>query len=349
MYAALYYPHTEVKSEHLIKRALLTWDRLETVVPYPEYVPQYEGNIAKAMEIIGGKRSPTDAEKGAIHELVEDLIEAGVPETFTYQPEHYDQRYEMWPQKLAPKTWQLLECRRLIGGPLVNSDFPASQGAGLTLMSIIADVLGGDTRTRVTDQGAAYATIANAPRPAAGTAHAAGLEQVIPLTFKSIALENVSIERLIDFRKRETNPGNAHDYRKLRHNYIDSLIDHAKKVAGYPLGTADRALLDEQFQQKMEDDLAELKDQLGIAKKDAILSKESLALIGLAAVAAATVASGAALAAVPLAIAGAVQTSGVLASVGGPLLMAHKYSVTRKKVLREHPMAYLYEINRTWG
>jgi hypothetical protein len=99
----------------------------------------------------------------------------------------------------------------------------------------------------------------------------------------------------------------------------------------------------------MEDDLAELKDQLGIAKTDAILSKESLALIGLAAVAATAFVSGAVLAAIPLAVAGAVQISGVLASVGGPLLMAHKYGVARKKILRDHPMAYLYEIDRAWG
>jgi hypothetical protein len=108
MYAALYYPHTEVKSEALVKRALLAWDKLETVVPVPEYVPQYDGAIAEAMELVGGKRAPTDDEKQKVHELVEDLIKGGVPETFTYQPDRYDQEYEMWPGKLAPKTWQLL-------------------------------------------------------------------------------------------------------------------------------------------------------------------------------------------------------------------------------------------------
>ena len=346
MYAALYYPHTEVKSEALVKRALLTWDWLETVVPFPDYQPQYKGVIAEAMELVGRKRVPTDAEKGKVHELVEDLIEGGVPETFTYQPARYDQEFEMWPDKLAPETWRLLRHRGLIGGKLANSDFPASQPAGLTLMSIVADVLAGDTRSRVTDQGDAYATIANAPTPALGANDASILEHVIPLTFKTVALEHVSIDRLLAFRKRETNPGNGHDYRRLRHAYVDSLQEHAKAVAGYPLGTADRTMLDEQFEQKMEDDLAELKDQLGIAKTDAILSKESLALIGLAAVAATAFASGAAVAAIPYAIIGAVQTSGLLASVGGPLLMAHKYGVARKNVLRNHPMAYLYEIDR---
>jgi hypothetical protein len=215
-------------------------------------------------------------------------------------------------------------------------------------MSILADVLAGDTRARVTDRGAAYATIANAPTPGAQEVDETNLEHVIPLTFKTVALERVPIKRLIDFRKREAKSSSAHQYRRLRHKYVDSLTSHAKNVAGYPLGTADRTLLDEQFQQKMEDDLAELKDELGIARKDAILSKESLALIGIAALAVTTMISSAGLAAVPLAVAGAIKSSGVLATVGGPLLMAHKYGVARKKTLRDHPMAYLYEIDRGW-
>jgi hypothetical protein len=38
---------------------------------------------------------PTDAEKAKVHELVENLIAFGAPETFTYQPEYYEQEYEM--------------------------------------------------------------------------------------------------------------------------------------------------------------------------------------------------------------------------------------------------------------
>lgn len=342
MYSALYYPHTEVQSEDLVKRALVTWDKLETVVPDPYYRPQYEGTIAEAMEMIGGKRDPTDGEKEKVHELVKDLIESGVPETFTYRPDSSGDQYDMWPGKLAPRTWQLLGERGLIRPPRDNVDIQANKPAGLTVMSIVADVMAGDTRARVTDQEVAYATIANAPVPGARPADATNLEHVIPLTFKTINVERVPLQRLIDFRRRAEASSSAHDYRAMRHKYVDSLAEHAKEVAPYPLGTADRTELDEQFQQQMEDDLAALKDELGVAKTDAILSKESIALIGIAGLALAAFISGG-LAAVPLAIVGAVKSSGVVATVGGPLLMAHRYGIARRKTLRDHPMAYLYE------
>jgi hypothetical protein len=45
MRSALYYPHTDIRSETLMKSALLTWDRVHTIFPYKEYKPNYSGNI----------------------------------------------------------------------------------------------------------------------------------------------------------------------------------------------------------------------------------------------------------------------------------------------------------------
>jgi hypothetical protein len=345
MYSALYFPHTEVRSESLVKTALLTWDKLETIIPDHYYRPQYSGPTARAMEIIGSPRPPSDDDRRQVHALVEELIEQGVPETFTYRPDRYDPDYEMWQSKLWNRTWRLLEENGLVGGLLPNSDYPASQPAGLTLMSIIADVMAGETRTRVTDRGLAYATIANAPNiPSAARGGATEYERVVPLTFKTIAIEHVAMERLIEFREREEKSTHGHDYRNLRHRYLDQIEAHVKLVAGYPPGSPDRVELDRQFSQRMEDDLAILKDELGIARRDAILSKESLTLVSLGLVGIGALAAGGALAAVPLAIAAAVKSAGVVATIGGPLAMAHKYGTARKKVLSQHPMAYLYEI-----
>ncbi len=207
----------------------------------------------------------------------------------------------MWPGKLAEETWRLLYDKGLVGGALPNSDFPASQAAGLTLMSIIADVMAGDTRTRITDRSLAYATIANVPITAPKSrSSAADFEQVVPLTFKTINIDAVSMERLIAFREREEKSAKSRDYRALRHNYLDRLGAHVKAVASYRVGSPDRIELDRQFEQKMEDDLADLKEEIGVAKKDIILSKETLTLVG----GVAAVVAGGAFAAVPLAIAG---------------------------------------------
>jgi hypothetical protein len=347
MYTALYFPHTEVRSKSLVKAALLTWDKLETIIPFPEYRPRYEGVVARAMEIVGAARPPTVAEKKRVHTLVEDLVKRGVPETFSYRPNGFEPDYEMWPGKLAHETWQLLADNGLVGGALPGSDYPASQAAGLTFMSIIADVMAGDTRARITDRSLAYATIANAPNVALEShSNAADFEQVVPLSFKTIDIDAVPIERLIAFREREEKSAKSRDYRALRHNYLDRLAAHLKTIAGYSVGSPDRIELDRIFAQKMEDDLADLKYELGVAKKDVIFSKEILALVGMVGGLSALVGSGP-FSAVPLAIAGAVKSAGFAITVGGPVALSYKYGAARKKILRQHPMAYLYEAQRS--
>src|SRR4051812_33150126 len=85
--AALYFPHTEMRSIGLLRAALLTWDYVDCIVPEEAYRPRYESKImARAMGIIGRTRIPTDAEKARVHCLVEELLGSGVPETFRYSP-----------------------------------------------------------------------------------------------------------------------------------------------------------------------------------------------------------------------------------------------------------------------
>jgi len=42
--SALYYPHTEIKSENLFKTALLLWDQVYVIAPWPNYEPRYTGS-----------------------------------------------------------------------------------------------------------------------------------------------------------------------------------------------------------------------------------------------------------------------------------------------------------------
>ena len=112
MRTALYFPHTEVRSEALVRTALLTWDALEYIAPVPDYRTKYPNrNIERAMELIGKPRVPSAAEQQRVHELVEDLLESGVPETFKYSPADHERtpEYEIWPEKLAEQTWQMLK------------------------------------------------------------------------------------------------------------------------------------------------------------------------------------------------------------------------------------------------
>jgi hypothetical protein len=134
MRMALYFPHTEVRRKNVVHTSLLMWDSLEFIVPFRGYHPYYDDDqIAEAMEVIGQKRIPDEGEKQRLHTLVEDLVSAGVPETFRYSPAsgERDDTYEMWPQKLMGETWDLLRDKGLTDRPLDNhSDEPGGRPFG---------------------------------------------------------------------------------------------------------------------------------------------------------------------------------------------------------------------------
>jgi hypothetical protein len=339
MRTALYYPHTEIQSEGLIRSALLTWDQLEFIVPSRDFKPDYQrSDMAEAIELIGSPVVPTAADRQEVHVQLTELIARGVPEPFRYGGGGGREHYEMWQQKLMAKTWQLLREHDVVGDLLENADYPATQGGGLTIMAMLADVMAGETRARITDRGLAYATLANVANiPGRKAGGDEDLSEIIPLTFKSLALEHVGLRRLIDFRRREEQ-GNGHDYRTLRHNYVDRLSKHLTAAAKYPVGSRDRMELDRVFEQDMEDDLRDLKQELGLAKTDVILSKDTVAFV----LAGATVVSGAL--AGHLSIPEAMSAGGAPATIGGILNVMSKFGSKRREVLRKHPMAYLYEV-----
>lgn len=351
MRSALYYPHTEIQSKSLIRSALLTWDQLEYIVPFKGYRTHYEDKaIAEAMELIGKPCAPSPRDQQQMHELLVDLIDNGVPETFLYNimqdntnfDNHYRNSYAIYMDKLLYETWSMLRHHKVIGELLRNSDYPTTEAAGLTIMAMLADVMAGETRARVTDRSFAYATIANVAnvRPASKD-QAQDIIEVVPLTFKTIALDAVDLNRLVAFRKREVTDRNGHQYRALRHNYLKQLEDHLAKVVHHRLGSKDRDELDRAFEEDMEDDFRDLKDELGMAKTDAILSKETVAFVlaGLSGV-------GALIGGAHVAALEALTWAGAPAMIGGVLGVASKFGSRRRDVLRKHPMAYLYEISR---
>jgi hypothetical protein len=338
MRTALYFPHTEVRSRKIIQTALLLWDNLEYIVPYSSYRPSYKSlQIAEAMEIMGVPRTPTDEEKGRLHAWVEDLIRGGAPETFRYSPRSgtQDKAYEMWPQKLAGDTWRLLRKHKLTGDRLDNHDYPMSQATGLSVMAILADVLAGKTMARITDRGLAYATIANVAKV---TADAEESMRVVPLTFKAIEVDRLPIDRLIAFRRREARESGT-GYRRLREKYREAIEKHIEHIATVAPNSRDRDELDQAFQTDMEDDLCDLKQELGFARREAWLTKEFLTL---------AVAGGALLSAaagIPdIPMPEVVTGTGGVALLGGVLGTGNRLARARRDILRTHPMAYLYEI-----
>ncbi|MBJ6127204.1 hypothetical protein [Microvirga splendida] len=299
--------------------------------------------MAEAVELVGEQRVPNEEEKKRAHDDIEEFATRQLPEAFYYRstaPGGW-MEYGMWPQKLQPETWKLLQDLQLAGHPLANSDYPLQDAAGLSIMSILADCCAGTTRARLTDRSHAYATLTNLLVDEAATdAQEAKHDRVIPLTLRLIQTADLPLETLIDFRRREAK-SKGHDIRDLRHRYVDRLSKHVEDVRNLK-HKSDRVELERQFENEMKDDLAHLKDELRIANREVLFSKEILVT--------AIAAAGSLYAAtkgIPFDVPSAMTIAGAPVTAGGLLATHNKFTATRKAIMKKHPMAYLHELNRT--
>jgi len=336
MRSALYYPHTTVRSESLIKTSLLLWDQLEFLAPRETFRPQYENREhARAMELFGYAHAPTAAEKQQTHERIEDIIERGVPEAFKYRAERPSGRqdYEIYPQKFLDKTWRMLQRSNLAGAILDNSDYPLEEGAGLAVMAVLADCCAGETRARVTDRGAAYASITNVlAEPSSVVDTNSDLyDQVIPITVNLINVDEVSLADLIAFREREQRERDGHHYRALRHSYLDKVEAHIERLRNAP--ATDQRELNRIFEQQMADDMSTLREELGASTRETLRSNEVIvtALSAISAISA-------------LPIMPAVTLGGAAVMLGGLWRAQDKYVASRRSIMQKHPMAYMYAL-----
>ncbi|MEY9699471.1 hypothetical protein ABIE71_002214 [Bradyrhizobium diazoefficiens] len=339
MRTALYFPHTEIRSQHLLKTSLLLWDKVEFIVPDPNYVPYYaDATVARAIELIGVQHYPTEEEKQETHDLVEDLATRTLPDAFYYRPDVTHGSYEIYPQKFLNTTWKILEELQLAGAPLPNADYPLTTTAGLSVMSILADCCAGETRARITDRGMAYATITNLLVDTSKQDAGSFYERIIPLTLKLIDATSLPLDSLIKFREREEKESGGHTLRKLRHTYLQRIEDHVNALQKLTR-PADRAELDRTFETDMADDLRRLEGELGSEKRGLAYSKEII----VSALAAAGTIWGATHG-LPLEIPAAFTALGGPVTVGGILSSQNKYAAARRAIMEKHPMSYLYQL-----
>jgi hypothetical protein len=342
MRAALYFPHTKVQSEQLVRSSLLLWDTVECIVPDPRYKPGYpDKKIARAMEIIGKLHCPDDSEKREAHQFVEEFATRPLPEAFYYEKLNGGgEDYEIWPQKFLDETWCLLQNLKLTGDPLRNADYPTNPAVGLSLMSILAECCAGETRARITDQGPAYAMISNMLVEDPKQDESASYEYLVPLTLKLLDISNIPIDKLIAFREREKKESNGYTLTGLRHNYLKSIEAFAGDMSKLTR-KRDRDERSRTFESDMRSDLKQLSQEVWGARVDVIFSKEAVASVLLAVTTAVGAIHG-----VPLAIPTVAAIGGGVVTVGGGVLVGNKYAASRRAILQKHPMAYLYELRR---
>lgn len=326
MFTALYYPYFHVGDQNLVKQSLLLWDRVETIDPDNIRGRPTDRLLARADEMIFTSYAPDWDEKKAAHDILVKLGDIELPPWFLFQANNL--RDYIWPQKFLPETWDFLQQRRLVeqGGP--KDWFWASPATSLLLMAVLADCCAGKTKRTCTDEVAAYQALSRyltlqnhgsmkLPAPTDDVL------SVVPL--KTLDVSSVSLESLVRLREKEFG-ANGHTFTEARHKLLKRLDDHVKTITKPEHSKADRLELDRQFENEMNRDYADLKQELGWAGRDWILSKEM----------------GVVVAAVSGAIAAPAAAPALV--LGGAALgsITRKYHAARKQIIKGHVTSYVY-------
>jgi hypothetical protein len=344
MRSVVYYPHTEIKTPDFVKAALLLWDEVEYIVPYADYRPEYtDRRMAEAVEFIGRPHVPTDGELEAAHAVIRDFATGPLPACFFRRepkdaPRDAENDFEIWPQKLSAETWKLLKelaIARDVGEP----DPVTTQPAGLAIMSLLADCCAGKTKGRVTDRGDAYSAISEMlalPAPA----KEATADVVVSLALPMIDAANLDIGKLMKMRRRESGSGNS-----ARLNYLEHLQSHAVELTKNGQSKRDVAEIRRQFESDSRKDLAELAEELRLARREALTTKEVLVAAVVAVGSASAALHGFALPLPP----DVTAPVGLVSTGGGLLNAATKFGKSRREILKKHPLAYIYQASGRAG
>ena len=328
MQSALYYPFTGPKQESFLKTALFLWDNVDFIVPHADFRPYGITDDSKeALEIIGRNYVPTEKDKKNAHEELKDLCNGPSLGKLKFELEKPEQAYDFYPEKLLPKTWEMLAESRLAK---IVGDTNHVHGAstkplfGYYMMSILAVCCSQGRKRLVTDENDPYRTLANTlvdSDSQVKNAQEDWYERLIALRLNGPNFSEVSLRKLIDIRKNEDKL--LQDLRRGFLKEVDQTVSNICSHAENP--NTVRELIDG-FSVKMEKDLEELKRLLGRSGISVLLSKE----FGFSVLAAISAVS--------------LEPITGLTEIGGLLRRLMDYQDRRRKILRGHPSSWLFRV-----
>jgi hypothetical protein len=168
----------------------------------------------------------------------------------------------------------------------------------------------------------------------------ASRERIISTTLELVNIDDLTLRQMIDFRRsEEVKSGTA--LRDLRHRYLNRIDEHLKGLRDATLTQTDIERKREEFEDDMKDDLRAIKEALKWEGAITLLSKDVVVALSTPLIAAASVLAGA-----TFQIDNALTAASTPVILGGILAARTKYQQSRSKLMRDHPMAYLYELHR---
>ena len=360
MLTALYYPHTSISNEVLLKNALLLWDQVECIVPgrnWKDPEPPRNRTVREAQELILDPIVPSEEERVAadreIRAFVEgqggltSILEETVSELRSAERERRASRlgrrfpdYLIYPEKFLGDTWQFLKQKQLARWDAHTSDWGVPPVLGLMMMSLLADACAGTQKQKVTDRARAYSWIEEKRAQSLGATYVKGLDvsdiapshdRLITLSLEVLDVRSVPLDKLVALRKREIHSGSS-DYRAMRLRYLECLNRYVERIRKEAKTGRDVKEIERQFKAELKLDLAELKKELNLASVKALFSKE----VALSAVAVAG--------SLVEPVTGLTNLAMILQGIGvAPLIKTRaEYRAARSQALQKHPISWLY-------
>jgi hypothetical protein len=278
--AAVYYPHTGVRTVSMLKEGLLLWDQVEYIAPYPEFQPTHPLDIApedvhaaqEAMELLLVRHVPSESEKTTAHETLSRFAGSDLAERL--RGETVNQHYLIYPEKFSEATWHALERAGLanlrVDDP--DGDYEMPSAVGLVMMSVLAEACAGTLKRTITDQRAAYTVVRESiiKNVVSNTAEDAHRHDLLDVTLRLAALDGLPLKKLVELRQREAKTG-GHSLKELRHKFVSRVDEVARQMTKHPRETAE---VQRQFESDMADDLKALTVELGEVGWKAVFSRE---------------------------------------------------------------------------
>ncbi len=353
MRSALYFPHTQIREEGFLKNSLLLWDDVEFISPtrHFHFDQDLPAHVREALELLCRAHMPTELEKRSAHSRIVKLLKDGIPNWLVTNEvpatmrhdrpvrEFYGKDYGIYPEKLDHRTWVLLESAGLVKLSGADYDYYTRPLVGLYLMSLLANVCAGSLKEQITDRTEAYEFLWHLISAEAGaqfmspqTSGSTGdLDRLVAVSLKAINTDAIPFKNIMELRRREARES-GRDYRAFRVKYGEMLKKCATDIATKAKTVGDRKELERQFALALKDDLASLKDALGVAKRDIILSKEVIT----------AVVAGGALFVEPVSASVLFSTAAKSIAAGAFLKDFGKFEGSYRKALADHSTSWLY-------
>lgn len=352
MQRALYYPHTDISNESIIKNALLLWDQVETIIPSEMWRPEMGSHnrrrpapprwFREAADIIVERRIPTTQEREDAHEALNRMVSDGILHSLIKKgPVPWrSQEYLIYPEKFLDRTWDLLGRVGVAKWVSAESDYGVPAAVGLLMMSVLADVCAGSQLQKVTDLAEAYAWLAQQHASLLGSQYVTSLDvsQVAPdqdrlavISPEVLDARRIPIEKLVALRRREAKEGGS-ALKEMRRRFAKATQDHIERIGKEARTRNDVRELGRQFKDELKTDLSELKKELRLTSLKTLFSKEvcmSVLLVG---------------GCLASPVAGLTELASKIGGLGViPLFKAEiDFRAARREVMKRHTMSWLY-------